>query len=592
MRLVHTKGVEPYETTIALIRALRAAGIKTALVTASKNGAEILKVTKTAQLFDATVTGVDAQNLHLKGKPAPDVFLEAAKRLSVTPERAIVVEDAEAGVASGRAGHFGMVIGVARQDNLQSLREHGADVAVRDLAEVQVPGHSGLYPAGMAMTDLDVTDANWILVYDKYDKEHEGQRESLCALGNGKFCTRGAAAESRADDIHYPGNYVAGGYNCLRFEIGEPVLEIEELVNMPNWLYQTFKIEDSEWFSLDAVEILEFSQKLNLHEGLLYRQVRIRDKDGRESELRERRFVHMRYSHLAGIETSITALNWSGRLTFCSGIDASVVNSGETTDPRFKSNKHLKTIEKAADADGLYLKVITTDSKLVVAQAARLSLIQNGTTLRVDAKNIVEDEFVAQELELQVTQSQTVQLQKTVSLYTSRDRGIYEPGTASRELVGDAPNFDSLIECQLEAWKSLWKQFDLFIETTEEYSKLVPSLLLHLNSFQMQCKLPLRIPWTSTPAFPLGDGPAKGTKEHIFGTICSSFLSSICECPMSPARFSNTVIAVCGKLEKLLNPMVPWEPVSPGRVQAMEESRHSTIGGSPTIRSGFATTRT
>ncbi len=100
MRLVHTNGVEPYETTIALIRALRAAGIKTALVTASKNGAEILKVTKTAQLFDATVTGVDAQELHLKGKPAPDVFLEAAKRLSVKPERAIIVEDAEAGVAS------------------------------------------------------------------------------------------------------------------------------------------------------------------------------------------------------------------------------------------------------------------------------------------------------------------------------------------------------------------------------------------------------------------------------------------------------------------------------------------------------------
>ncbi len=186
-----------------------------------------------------------------------------------------------------------------------------------------------------------------------------------------------------------------------------------------------FKIEDGEWFSLDAVEILEFFQKLNLHEGLLYRQVRIRDKNGRESELRERRFVHMRYSHLAGIETSLTPLNWSGHLTFRSGIDGTVVNSGETTDPRFKSNKHLKTVEKAADADGLYLKVITTDSKLVVAQAARLCVVQNGTTLKADARNIVEEEFVAQEIELQVDSITNRQIAKnSIALYFSRQRNL------------------------------------------------------------------------------------------------------------------------------------------------------------------------
>jgi alpha,alpha-trehalase len=107
---IHAHGVEPYETTIDLIRLLRSVGIKTALVTASKNGAEILHVAKITDLFDAIVTGDDAQKQHLEGKPAPDVFLEAAKRLSVKPDRAIVVEDAEAGVQSGRAGHFGMVI--------------------------------------------------------------------------------------------------------------------------------------------------------------------------------------------------------------------------------------------------------------------------------------------------------------------------------------------------------------------------------------------------------------------------------------------------------------------------------------------------
>lgn len=138
LRLVHAHGVEPYETTIALICSLRAVGIATALVTASKNGAEILAVTHIAHLFDATVTGVDAEKLHLPGKPAPDVFLEAARRLSVAVERTIVVEDAESGVQSGRSGHLGMVIGVARQNNGEALRHYGADVVVRDLSEIMV----------------------------------------------------------------------------------------------------------------------------------------------------------------------------------------------------------------------------------------------------------------------------------------------------------------------------------------------------------------------------------------------------------------------------------------------------------------------
>jgi HAD superfamily hydrolase (TIGR01509 family) len=113
LRLIHANGVEVYETTIGLIRALREAGIATALVTASTNGAEILQLTKITDLFDAVVTGLDAAELHLLGKPAPDVFHEAVRRLDVKPERAIVVEDAEAGVQSGRSGHFRMVIGVA-----------------------------------------------------------------------------------------------------------------------------------------------------------------------------------------------------------------------------------------------------------------------------------------------------------------------------------------------------------------------------------------------------------------------------------------------------------------------------------------------
>ena len=483
LRLIHENGVEPYETTIALIKSLRRANVKTALVTASKNGQEILKVTNLAQLFDATVTGVDAQELHLKGKPAPDVFLEAAKRLSVKPERAVVVEDAEAGVESGHKGKFGLVIGVARQNNADALLKHGADIAVRDLAEIKSDQRSEDI-RGMTLADLDVTDANWVVSYDNYDPAHEKQRESLCALGNGKFCTRGASFESVSDENHYPGTYVAGCYNTTNLEVNEQgKFDREDLVNMPNWLSLNFKIDDGDWFSIDQVEVLKYSQRLNLKEGILYRDLTIRDHKGRETKLSERRFVHMRFSHIAGIELQITSVNWDGQLTIRSGIDAKILNSGDDIDKRFAAIKHTKTIDKSAEDKYTVLKVITSDSKVVVAMAARTEFIVEDQPIEPSRKTVEEDEFVGQEVTIELKKSQTCKTQKTCSLYTSRDRGIYEPKITALEEVRDSFPFDELAQRQVDAWRSLWRQFDLFIETNEENSKLIPSLLLHLNSF-------------------------------------------------------------------------------------------------------------
>ena len=108
MHIVHTEGVKVYDSTIALIKQLRAAGIVVGLVTASENGSEILRLLKINRLFDATITGVDTKRDHLKGKPEPDTFLKCARKLAVLPQRSVVVEDAEAGVAAGKKGHFGL----------------------------------------------------------------------------------------------------------------------------------------------------------------------------------------------------------------------------------------------------------------------------------------------------------------------------------------------------------------------------------------------------------------------------------------------------------------------------------------------------
>ncbi|MFE4462265.1 trehalose-phosphatase, partial [Nocardia tengchongensis] len=129
-------GIPAFDTTVALVRRLQAAGIGVAVFSASRNCAEVLRAAGIGDLFGVRVDGIVADELGLAGKPDPAMLLEAARRLGAEPERTIVVEDAEAGVAAGRAGGFGLVIGVDRGGHGDRLAEHGADVVVADLGQV------------------------------------------------------------------------------------------------------------------------------------------------------------------------------------------------------------------------------------------------------------------------------------------------------------------------------------------------------------------------------------------------------------------------------------------------------------------------
>lgn len=131
-------GVAAYPSTLRLISELRRHHVRTAAVSASRNCAEVLRRAGVAGLFDIRVDGLDAARLGFPGKPHPGLFLEAARRLNVSPERAVVVEDALAGVIAGRNGGFGLVIGVDRAGQAAALRDSGADLVVADLAEIRL----------------------------------------------------------------------------------------------------------------------------------------------------------------------------------------------------------------------------------------------------------------------------------------------------------------------------------------------------------------------------------------------------------------------------------------------------------------------
>jgi HAD superfamily hydrolase (TIGR01509 family) len=136
LRLIHERGVEAYEGSVRYVEAAREAGLGLAVVSSSANCRDVLKAAGLLEPFETIVDGKVAEREHLKGKPAPDTFLAGARALGVEPAHAVVFEDALAGVQAGRAGRFGFVVGVDRTGQADALREHGASVVVKDLAEL------------------------------------------------------------------------------------------------------------------------------------------------------------------------------------------------------------------------------------------------------------------------------------------------------------------------------------------------------------------------------------------------------------------------------------------------------------------------
>ncbi|MGW7383363.1 HAD family hydrolase [Streptomyces sp. NPDC054794] len=136
LRRIREEGVEPYEGSVRFVTAARDAGLRRAVVSSSANCRDVLVAAGIEDMFEERIDGVVAHERDLRGKPAPDTYLEAARVLGVEPGAAAVFEDALAGVEAGRAGAFGVVVGVDRVGQAEQLRAHGADVVVRDLAEL------------------------------------------------------------------------------------------------------------------------------------------------------------------------------------------------------------------------------------------------------------------------------------------------------------------------------------------------------------------------------------------------------------------------------------------------------------------------
>jgi len=324
---------------------------------------------------------------------------------------------------------------------------------------------------------------DWIFTYNGFEPEEEGLREALCTLGNGYIATRGAAAEVTADQTHYPGTYLAGGYDRLTTKIADRNVENEDLVNLPNWLPLTFRIEGEPWFDLSLVEILSYKQQLDLKKGMLVRTLCFQGEKGRVTTMVNRRIVHMALPHLAAIQTKIIAENWSGNVEILSAIDGRVINAGVE---RYKAlnSRHIEVKSATRVGDDIsVLEVETVQSKLRIIEAARTRAYEEGTLLQPNKEIIQERGYIASTFTIKVEQETEYLLEKVVSIYTSKDKGISECSLQAKNTLSQAGSFDQLCESHQCVWKNVWRDFEINYEPKS--GKQNVGTVVHLYMFHV-----------------------------------------------------------------------------------------------------------
>ncbi len=310
-------------------------------------------------------------------------------------------------------------------------------------------------------------DDAWSIVFDHYDPADEGRREALLALGNGYFVTRAAAPEAKADDIHYPGIYRAGLYNRLESHLEVESVQEESLVNLPNWLPLTFRIEGGDWFSVDQVEILSYRQTLDLRQGVLHREIQFCDRQGRQTRLHEQRLVSMKQPHLAGLQIELTAENWSGNIEIRSALDGQVENNNVSRYDPYHDQHLVPAIAEPLEPEGIWLMMRTSQSDIDITLAARTRVSIDDQVAELERTLDQEAAYMAERIQAQVEQGRAIAIEKIAALYTSRDLAISNGAEAAREAIQFAPNFNDLLDAHQRAWQQLWMRCDLDIAPVE-----------------------------------------------------------------------------------------------------------------------------
>jgi hypothetical protein len=273
--------------------------VHVAVASSSRNCALVLKLAGLEGLFETRVDGVVSRDLNLKGKPDPDIFVTAARMMGLWPGECVVVEDAISGVQAGRAGNFGLTIGIAESTDGQMLRRFGADMVVRDLSELGIGDLEDWFEKG-------IEQDGWNLLYQRFDPGDEKLRETLTTVGNGYLGTRGCFEGERSSFSFYPGTYIAGIYNKVPSQVEGRTIYNNDFVNCPNWLPVEFRIGKGEYVSPLSMDIYSYRHCLDMREGVMERTIVAQDNLGRLTRIHSKRMASMDNPHLCALSFELT----------------------------------------------------------------------------------------------------------------------------------------------------------------------------------------------------------------------------------------------------------------------------------------------
>ncbi len=473
--VLRREGADVSDSTINFIKNCRKTGSKVGVVSSSRNCKLILELGKIEQYFDTWVCGKVSHELNLKSKPDPAIFVVAAANLGLKPGECVIVGNTISGVRAGRNGNFGLTLGISGKIDGDTLLRHGADIVVRDMAEMTIDRIKEWF-------EKDIEADGWNLTYSTFVPEEERLRETLTAAGNGYMGVRGHYECEKASNFHYPATYISGIYNKLAATVGGKRIYNNALVNCPNWTQIEFAIGRAAFISPLKMNILSYEHKLNMKEGVMERTLVCKDGTGRITLLHSYRIVSMTDAHLAAIKFEITPLNYDATIHLRSAIDCRIINDNA---PRYRqlNSKHLAPISQRKIVDGIYLSAKTVRSKYKIVMTAKTFVNQGGQPLRCKKAVARKRGWIAQIVTLKARRNITYTIEKIVSVYTSRDKEIDNPRRHSIRALSDASgikSFDDVFTPHQRAWTKIWNKADIQIDGDRFAQKVARLHTYHL----------------------------------------------------------------------------------------------------------------
>jgi alpha,alpha-trehalase len=372
-----------------------------------------------------------------------------------------------------------------RRDGIGIVVRHGEDGDRLSAARFALNGRAAVREfiqrlALQVAAERDESANPWSLTFGGYDPVDEPLREALCTVGNGYCATRGCAPESAATDVHYPGTYAAGIFNRLTDSIDGSTVDNESLVNLPNWLPVTFRIDGGPWFDIDATELLSYSQTLDLRRAMLTREFRFCDALGRTTAVTQRRFLAMHLHHVAAMEIVLKAENWTGTVEFRSAIHGDIENRLVKRYHEL-SSKHLTvTCARELSDDSVLLGVTTVQSQIPVAVAARSKVWRDDVPMQLEHRLVEDGGRIGHDIAVDLAVGQTVRLEKIATIFTGRDPAVSAPTDEAERYLRRLGQFAELLRGHSLIWEQLWERFNIDIGANPDELRIVRLHLLHL----------------------------------------------------------------------------------------------------------------